>query len=262
MARTSTASPPEGSDEWGVRPDKGYELKLDDRELVALMRDRRDRDVLHPHVAKAGASDPKDAKADRPSPPAKPEAKPAKPAAKPAATPKPNSEPGKPAVKAASRPRPASRLSTAAPSGGRLPHGRIRPRPGQVILLTLETTCDETAAAIVTDRLEVVGSVVASQDDLHRRFGGVVPELASAPRRADPTRHRRGLTRAGRSLADLDAVAVANTPGLAGSLLVGLVAAKTLAAALDIPLVAVNHLQAHIYACRLAGGEEVFPAWA
>jgi len=127
-------------------------------------------------------------------------------------------------------------------------------------LLTIETTCDETAAAIVTDRLEVRASVVASQDDLHRRFGGVVPEIAS---RAHVERILpvvdEALRRAGLSLEDLDAVAVANTPGLAGSLLVGLVAAKTLAVALDVPLVAVNHLQAHIYACRLDSGEEVFP---
>jgi len=129
-----------------------------------------------------------------------------------------------------------------------------------VKILTLETTCDETAAAVITDRLEVLGSVVASQDDLHRRFGGVVPEIAS---RAHVERILpvidEALRRAGITLADLDAVAVANTPGLAGSLLVGLVAAKTLAVALDLPLIAVNHLQAHIYACRIASGEEVFP---
>src|SRR6185295_2273422 len=127
-------------------------------------------------------------------------------------------------------------------------------------LLTIETTCDETAAAVVTDRLEVLSSVVASQDHLHERFGGVVPEIAS---RAHVERILpvidEALRRAGISLADLDAVAVANTPGLAGSLLVGLVAAKTLALALDIPLVAVNHLQAHVYACRIASGEDVFP---
>ena len=127
-------------------------------------------------------------------------------------------------------------------------------------ILTLETTCDETAAAILTDRLEVLASVVASQDDLHRRFGGVVPEIAS---RAHVERILpvidEAIRRAGLSLEDLDAVAVANTPGLAGSLLVGLVAAKTLCVALGIPLIAVNHLQAHIYACRLAGGEDVFP---
>ena len=67
------------------------------------------------------------------------------------------------------------------------------------------------------------------------------------------------LRRAGTALTDLDAVAVADTPGLAGSLLVGLVAAKAVCVATGLPLIAVNHLQAHIYACRLAGGEEVFP---
>ena len=128
-------------------------------------------------------------------------------------------------------------------------------------LLALETTCDETAAAVITDRLEVRASVVASQDELHRRFGGVVPEIAS---RAHVERILpvidEALRRANVSLAEIDAVAVANTPGLAGSLLVGLAAAKALCVARDIPLVAVNHLQAHIYACRLAAvGQEVFP---
>ena len=127
-------------------------------------------------------------------------------------------------------------------------------------ILTLETTCDETAAAIVTDRLEVLASVVASQDDLHRRFGGVVPEIASRAHleRILPVIDE-ALRRAGLSLADIDVVAVANTPGLAGSLLVGLVAAKTICVARQIPLVAVNHLQAHVYACRLAAGRDVFP---
>jgi len=132
------------------------------------------------------------------------------------------------------------------------------PRPLRI--LTLETTCDETAAAVVTDRLEVLGSVVASQDELHRRFGGVVPEIASRAhvQRILPVIDET-LRRAGLTLADLDAVAVANTPGLAGSLLVGLIAAKTLCVALDVPLIAVNHLQAHVYACRIASREEVFP---
>ena len=127
-------------------------------------------------------------------------------------------------------------------------------------ILTLETTCDETAAAVITDELHVLGSVVATQDELHRRFGGVVPEIASRAHVErilpviDETLHRAGIT-----LAELDAVAVANTPGLAGSLLVGLTAAKSLALALGIPLVAVNHLQAHVYACRIAAGEDVFP---
>jgi len=129
-----------------------------------------------------------------------------------------------------------------------------------VNILTLETTCDETAAAIVTDRLEVLSSVVASQDDLHRRFGGVVPEIASRAHveRILPVIHET-LLKAGLTLKNIDAVAVANTPGLAGSLLVGLLAAKAICLAQGIPLLAVNHLQAHIYACRLAADEEVFP---
>jgi len=129
-----------------------------------------------------------------------------------------------------------------------------------VKILTIETTCDETAAAVVTDKLEVLSSVVASQERLHERYGGVVPELAS---RAHVERILpvidEALSRAGITLADLHAVAVANTPGLAGSLLVGLAAAKALSLATGLPLVAVNHLQAHIYACRLSAQEEVFP---
>ncbi len=127
-------------------------------------------------------------------------------------------------------------------------------------ILCLETTCDETAAAIVTDDLRVLSSVVASQDELHERFFGVVPEIAARAHLErilpviDEARRK-----AGTRLTDLDAVAVANTPGLAGSLLVGLVAAKTLAGTLGLPLIAVNHLHAHIYACRLASGHDVFP---
>ena len=128
-------------------------------------------------------------------------------------------------------------------------------------LLILETTCDETAAAVVNDRLEVLGSAVASQDALHERFRGVVPEIAS---RAHVERIvpivDSALRQARLTLADLDAVAVANTPGLAGSLLVGLTAAKSLAVALDLPLLAVNHVHAHLYACRIAFGEGVFPS--
>ena len=127
-------------------------------------------------------------------------------------------------------------------------------------ILTIETTCDETAAAVVTDRLEVLGAVVASQDELHERFQGVVPEIAARAHveRILPVIDET-LRRAGRTLAEMDAIAVANTPGLAGSLLVGLVAAKTLCLALNKPLVAVNHLYAHIYACKIASGKDVFP---
>ena len=127
-------------------------------------------------------------------------------------------------------------------------------------ILTLETTCDETAAAVVTDQLQVLGAVVASQDELHSQFGGVVPEIASRAhlQRIVPVIDET-LRRAELSLGDLDAVAVAVTPGLAGSLLVGLTAAKAIALAYELPLVAIDHLQAHIYACRMARGEDVFP---
>lgn len=127
-------------------------------------------------------------------------------------------------------------------------------------VLAIETTCDETAAAVVNDRLEVLASVVASQDALHQRFGGVVPEIASRAHveRILPVLDET-LRRANLRLADLDAVAVANRPGLAGSLLVGLAAAKALCVATGLPLVAINHLQAHVYACRIASKEEVFP---
>ena len=127
-------------------------------------------------------------------------------------------------------------------------------------ILTIETTCDETAAAVVSGDLTVLASVVASQDQLHRRFAGVVPEIAA---RAHVERILpvidEALRRANVTLDDLDAIAVANTPGLAGSLLVGLVAAKSLCAAAGKPLVAINHLHAHIYACRMAAGRDIFP---
>jgi N6-L-threonylcarbamoyladenine synthase len=127
-------------------------------------------------------------------------------------------------------------------------------------LLLIESTCDETAAAIVTDELQVLSSVVASQEHLHERFGGVVPELASRAHveRILPVIDET-LRKASVSLDAIDAVAVANTPGLAGSLLVGLAAAKAICLARSLPLVAVNHLQAHIYACRIAAGRDVFP---
>ena len=127
-------------------------------------------------------------------------------------------------------------------------------------LLAIESTCDETAAAIITDRLEVLSSAVASQDDLHAHFKGVVPEIAARAHveRIIPIIDLT-LQRANLKLSDIDAVAVANTPGLAGSLMIGLVAAKTLCVALDVPLISVNHLHAHIYACKLDAGVDPFP---
>jgi tRNA N6-adenosine threonylcarbamoyltransferase len=128
------------------------------------------------------------------------------------------------------------------------------------LILTIESTCDETAAAVIAEDLTVLGSVVASQDELHRRFAGVVPEIAARAHveRIVPVIDET-LRHAGVQLAELDAIAVATTPGLAGSLLVGLCAAKALCLATGKPLVAINHLHAHIYACRLAAGRDIFP---
>lgn len=127
-------------------------------------------------------------------------------------------------------------------------------------ILTIESTCDETAAAVVNENLEVLGAIVASQEKIHEKYGGVVPEIAS---RAHLERILpvivEALDRAKCSLSDLDAISVANTPGLAGSLLIGLCAAKALCLATGKPLIAVNHLQAHLYACRLAYQEDPFP---
>ena len=132
-------------------------------------------------------------------------------------------------------------------------------------LLTIESTCDETAAAVIRQiqpaaDLEVLGAVVASQDDLHQQFSGVVPEIAARAHveRILPVIDET-LRRADITLSDLDAIAVAHTPGLVGSLLVGVTAAKMLSLSLKIPLVAVNHLHAHIYACRIAAQRDLFP---
>ena len=127
-------------------------------------------------------------------------------------------------------------------------------------ILTIESSCDETAGAVIDGDLNVLGAIVASQERIHEPYGGVVPEIASRAHleRILPVIDET-LRRAGVSLRDLDAVAVVNTPGLAGSLLVGLSAAKALALAAGLPLIAVNHLQAHVYACRVAYGEDPFP---
>ena len=125
-------------------------------------------------------------------------------------------------------------------------------------LLAIETTCDETAAAIVTRDRTVLSSVVASQEALHARWRGVVPEVASRAHveRIVPVIDE-AMSRAGVTRADLAAVAVAVSPGLVGSLLVGLAAGKAIAAALDIPIVGYDHVAAHLYACRLAHGDRI-----
>jgi len=128
-------------------------------------------------------------------------------------------------------------------------------------LLAIESSCDETAAAVIDRRRRVLSNVVASQAELHARFGGVVPEIASRAhlRRIIPVVDE-ALAQAGITKEQLSAVAATREPGLVGSLLVGLTAAKTLAWVLDVPLICVNHVHAHLYACRLSTDEPIFPA--
>ncbi len=122
-------------------------------------------------------------------------------------------------------------------------------------LLAIESTCDETAAAVIARDRTVLSSVVASQEKLHARWRGVVPEVASRAHveRIIPVIDE-AVSSAGIAHADIEAVAVAVMPGLVGSLLVGLSAAKGIAATLRVPLVGYNHIAAHLYACRLAYG--------
>src|ERR1019366_4661101 len=120
------------------------------------------------------------------------------------------------------------------------------------LILGIESSCDETAAAIVRGGEELVSSVVASQIATHSPYGGVVPELASREhlRNLVPVT-RAALAQAGLSYADVDAIAVTNGPGLAGALLTGVSFAKSLAWAREKPLISVNHIEGHIHAVLL-----------
>lgn len=117
------------------------------------------------------------------------------------------------------------------------------------LILGIETSCDETAAAIVEDGKKIISNVVASQISIHQKYGGVVPEIASR-------KHMeyiipvidKALEESGKRITDLSAIAVTYGPGLIGSLLVGLSVAKAIAYAQNIPLIGINHLEAHIYA--------------
>ncbi len=129
--------------------------------------------------------------------------------------------------------------------------------PGNGLILAIESSCDETAAAIVQRGSRTLSSVVASQIATHARYGGVVPELASREHlRAIVPVVRASLKQANVALADLDAIAVTSGPGLAGALLVGITYAKALAFAQNIPLIAVNHLEGHIHAVLLNEREQ------
>lgn len=132
-------------------------------------------------------------------------------------------------------------------------------------ILGIESSCDETAAAVVADGRRILSSVVASQIDIHRKYGGVVPELASREhlREIVPV-VREAMEQAGLGFQDLDAIGVTYGPGLVGSLLVGITYGKALAHALNKPLIPVNHLEGHVCAAFLEahqqGSEPQLPA--
>ncbi len=133
----------------------------------------------------------------------------------------------------------------------------------QTLILGIESSCDETAAAVVSDGRHILSSIVASQLDTHAQYGGVVPELASREHlRAIVPVVREALEQSGVSLNDLAAIAVTSGPGLVGSLLVGLTYAKALCFARNIPLIAVNHVEGHIHSVLLDQPDIRFPALA
>jgi len=132
-----------------------------------------------------------------------------------------------------------------------------------MLILGVESSCDETAAAVVRDGREILSSVIASQIEMHEPFGGVVPELASREHLAkiEPI-VKKAISDANISSAELDAVAVTQGPGLIGSLLVGVCYAKALAYGLDIPCIGVNHIEGHVYSVVFENPEIEFPALA
>src|SRR5437868_14032175 len=133
-----------------------------------------------------------------------------------------------------------------------------------MLILGIETSCDETAAAVVEDGKTILSSVVASQLVTHGKYGGVVPELASREHlRAIVPVVRLALEQATKRLDDLSAVAVTEGPGLVGSLLVGITYAKSICFARGLPLIAVNHIEGHIHAVVLESGDRLaYPALA
>ncbi len=133
-------------------------------------------------------------------------------------------------------------------------------RERMATVLGIESSCDETAAALVTDGRTILAQRIASQDDAHRPYGGVVPEIAARAHaeRLTPLIEAT-LADAGMTLADVDAIAATAGPGLIGGVMVGLVTAKALAMASDKPLIAVNHLEGHALSPRLADESLAFP---
>lgn len=133
---------------------------------------------------------------------------------------------------------------------------------GGGLILAVETSCDETSVAIVRNGKEILTNLVSSQIETHRLFGGVVPEIASRKHVESITSiMEQAVQEAGVRMKDLSAIAVTQGPGLVGSLLVGIAAAKSLAFALDVPLIGTHHIAGHIYANNLSGEIE-YPAVA
>ncbi len=127
-------------------------------------------------------------------------------------------------------------------------------------ILGIDTSCDETAAAVVTDGREILSNVVASQIDVHQEYGGIVPELASR-KHIEAINYivRRSLAEADVTFKDLEAIAVTNRPGLIGALLVGVAAAKSLAYCHNLPLLGINHIEGHVYANFMVHDALPFP---
>jgi N6-L-threonylcarbamoyladenine synthase len=132
-----------------------------------------------------------------------------------------------------------------------------------MLVLGIETSCDETAAAVIRDGREILSSIISSQIELHRPFGGVVPELASREHleKIDEV-VVKAIADANISLGDIDAVAVTQGPGLIGALLVGVNYAKALAFGLGIPIAAVNHIEGHVFSVVFENPEVQYPALA
>ena len=132
-----------------------------------------------------------------------------------------------------------------------------------MLVLGIESSCDETAAALVRDGKEILSSVIASQIAMHRPWGGVVPELASREHleKIGPI-VEQALAEASVSFSDIDAIAVTQGPGLIGSLLVGVCYAKSLAYALGIPIIGVNHIEGHVYSVIFENPPVEYPALA
>ena len=128
-------------------------------------------------------------------------------------------------------------------------------------ILGIETSCDETAAAVVQDGQTILSNVIASQVDIHSRYGGIVPEVASRQHLLSITPIiKEAMKQADIAWNELGAIAVTNGPGLAGSLLVGVNAAKSITAAHNLTLIGINHLEGHVYANWLEGNTPRFPA--